>query len=56
VLFGWSSGGNFVIDGGPAVMGLSVWDVVQIPTDPWLWRLGTLVASVDARPGLTVGI
>ena len=39
VPFGWSTGdGHFVVKGGPAVIGLSVWDVVQVPTDPCHWK------------------
>jgi hypothetical protein len=36
---GWSSGdGQFVVKNGAAVIGLSVWDVDQVPRDPCHWR------------------
>ena len=46
---GWStSGGSFVIKSGAAVIGLSVWDVARVPTDPCLWK------SSMTTPGPTV--
>lgn len=36
---GWSLvDGRFVIKSGPAVIGLSVWDVTQVPSDPCQWQ------------------
>ncbi len=36
---GWSSAdGKFVIKHGAAVIGLSVWDVVEVPSDPCHWQ------------------
>lgn len=35
---GWSSGGKFIMRSGVAVMGLSVWDVIQVPSDPCHWK------------------
>jgi len=34
---GWSSTGAFVTRNPPSVMGLSVWDAIQVPTDPCRW-------------------
>jgi hypothetical protein len=42
---GWSAGeGLFIIKDGPAVVGLSVWDVGQVPRDPCKWA-GSLIAA-----------
>jgi len=35
---GWSSDGHFVFKSGASVIGLSVWDVGQVPTDPCHWQ------------------
>jgi hypothetical protein len=54
---GWGGGGQFVIKPGGAVIGLSVWQVAQIPTDPCRWK-GHLVhvgPSVDDHGRLLVG-
>lgn len=46
---GWSLvDGRFVIKGGPAVIGLSVWDVTQVPSDPCHWQ------AQMTNPGPTV--
>ena len=42
---GWSSNGAFVLIGD---IGLSVWDAIQVPTDPCLWQ------STMTTPGPTV--
>jgi hypothetical protein len=45
---GWSSNGGFVSRNPPSVMGLSVWDAIQVPTDPCRW------SSTMTTPGPTV--
>jgi hypothetical protein len=45
---GWVASGEFVIGAGPKVMGLSVWDAIQVPTDPCRW------SSTMTTPGPTV--
>jgi hypothetical protein len=45
---GWSSDGGFVTRNPPSVMGLSVWDAIQVPTDPCRW------SSTMTTPGPTV--
>ena len=45
---GWSITGPFVIRVPPEVMGLSVWDAIQVPTDPCRW------SSTMTTPGPTV--
>ncbi len=45
---GWSMTGPFVIRVPPEVMGLSVWDAIQVPTDPCRWQ------STMTTPGPTV--
>ena len=45
---GWSSDGAFVSRNPPSVMGLSVWDAIQVPTDPCRW------SSTMTTPGPTV--
>ncbi len=45
---GWSSDGAFVSRNPPSVMGLSVWDAIQVPTDPCRW------SSTMITPGATV--
>ncbi len=35
---GWSSDGHFVLESGPSVLGLSVWDVTQVARDPCHWQ------------------
>src|SRR5438874_1072233 len=44
---GWSSNGAFVLRG-LGLIGLSVWDVVTVPTDPCRWQ------STMTTPGPTV--
>jgi hypothetical protein len=44
----WSSNGPFVTRNPPSVMGLSVWDAIQVPTDPCRW------SSTMTTPGPTV--
>lgn len=44
----WSSSGAFVTRNPPSVMGLSVWDAIQVPTDPCRW------SSTMTTPGPTV--
>jgi hypothetical protein len=44
----WSSDGEFVTRNPPSVMGLSVWDAIQVPTDPCRW------SSTMTTPGPTV--
>ena len=34
----WSSDGHFVVKSAASVIGLSVWDVGQVPTDPCHWQ------------------
>lgn len=34
----WSSDGHFVLKPGASMVGLSVWDVGQVPTDPCHWQ------------------
>ena len=34
----WSVNGSFVIGPGPGVLGLSVWDVGEVPRDPCHWQ------------------
>jgi len=45
---GWSSNGAFVTRNPPSLMGLSVWDAIQVPTDPCRW------SSTMTTPGPTV--
>jgi hypothetical protein len=45
---GWSSGDEFTTRSGPTVMGMSVWDVGEVPRDPCRWK-GSL-----ADPGPSV--
>lgn len=45
---GWSGNGAFVTRDPPAVMGISVWDAIQVPTDPCRW------SSTMTTPGRTV--
>ena len=45
---GWSATGAFVSRNPPSVMGLSVWDAIQVPTDPCRW------SSTMTTPGPTV--
>ena len=46
---GWSTeDGGFIIKEGPAALGVSVWDVGEVPRDPCQWK-GTVT-----RPGPTV--
>jgi hypothetical protein len=45
---GWSANGEFVTRNPPSVMGLSVWDAIQVPTDPCRW------SSTMTTPGPTV--
>jgi hypothetical protein len=45
---GWSSDGHFVVKSSGGVIGLSVWDVTQVPRDPCQWK-GNL-----SDPGPTV--
>ena len=45
---GWSASGEFVTRTPPNVMGLSVWDAIQVPTDPCRW------SSTMTTPGPTV--
>jgi hypothetical protein len=45
---GWSGNGDFVLRTPPDVMGLSVWDAIQVPTDPCRW------SSTMTTPGPTV--
>jgi hypothetical protein len=45
---GWSATGEFVTRTPPSVMGLSVWDAIQVPTDPCRW------SSTMTTPGPTV--
>ena len=44
---GWSLGGKFITKSGVAVMGLSIWDVIQVPSDPCHWK-GHLVDAGSA--------
>ena len=45
---GWSASGEFVTRNPPSVMGLSVWDAIQVPTDPCRW------SSTMTTPGPTL--
>jgi hypothetical protein len=45
---GWSSNGGFVINQSTGVMGVSVWDVTKVPSDPCHW------ADTLADPGPSV--
>jgi hypothetical protein len=45
---GWSASGEVVTRTPPKVMGLSVWDAIQVPTDPCRW------SSTMTTPGPTV--
>ena len=46
---GWSTeNGGFIIKGGPAVLGVSVWDVGEVPRHPCRWK------GTETTPGPTV--
>lgn len=54
---GWSSlGGKFVVSHGAVVIGLSVWDVSEVPSDPcqWLGNLSDPGPTVDDLVGALV--
>jgi hypothetical protein len=45
----WSSDGHFVVKSGASVIGLSVWDVGQVPTDPCHWQGHTVDPGSDVE-------